>query len=151
MSTSKKSGGHSYCCTQCNCFKTSAAGTKRLSRKGAPTAPGASSCNGSACGEYAIDTLSSNGQVFTIIEISTDINPSCNPKISSDKEKQLKEELSERLKNAVYARISQLVDSQSGYWLEKGMIFKGCFDFEAIVCKDDMNITETPLHTFGRA
>lgn len=155
MSTSKKSGGHSYCCTECACFKTNKTGTKRLASRSS-TAPAASSCNGTACGEYAIDSVDGvaggqGGTNFTIKEISTDINPNCNPKIGSDKEKQLKKELSERLKNAVYARISALVNTQSGYWLEKGMIFKGCFDFEAIVCKDDMNITETPLHTFGRA
>jgi len=157
MSASKKSGGHSYCCTQCGCFKTNNAGTKRLSNKkflnrksGNSTAPAASSCNGTACGEYAIDSVDGETN-FTIKEISTDINPSCNPNISLSQEKELKEELSDRLKNAVYGRISQLVNSQVGYWLEKGMIFKGCFDFEAVICKNDMDITETPLHTFGRA
>lgn len=152
MSTSKKSGSSNKCCTPCGCYKTNSSGTKKLANKnGAPTAPSASSCSGNICGEYAIDSLSNDRNSFTIREVSKPVvNKNCTPPISSDKTKDLNTQLADKLKNAVYNKINSFVTSPSGFWLEKGMIFKGCFDFEAIICKDDMNITETPLNTFTR-
>lgn len=109
-------------------------------------------CSGNVCARYAVNSVSPDGNSFTLKGIEgPNVNKSCDKSISSKADLKLDFEVGDKLTSAVEKRIQDLVDN--GYYLEKGKTFKGCASFSATVCVDNdeinIEVTEFNMNTFA--